>query len=81
MPAGSFLNCFSSFCRCQLLTRVPALRLANFGNAGVDIFLLLTGVWATWQLVPAMEAACAAKGAAAKAGKNSAWPTIKEYYK
>jgi hypothetical protein len=62
---------------------VPALRLANFGNAGVDIFLVLTGLWATWQLVPAMEASCAAKGdvAAAKDGKTSAWPTVKEYYR
>ncbi len=66
--------------RFQLLNRVPVLRLAVFGNAGVDIFLVLTGLWATWQLVPAMETACA-KGAGAEDGKNSAWPAVKEYYR
>ncbi|KAL4517234.1 hypothetical protein Ndes2437B_g06839 [Nannochloris sp. 'desiccata'] len=65
----------------MLLNKVPALRLASFGNAGVDIFLVLTGLWATWQLVPAMEAACVPKGSAAKTGKNSAWSTVKEYYR
>jgi len=65
----------------QLLNKVPALRLTIFGNAGVDIFLVLTGLWATWQLVPAMEAACIPKDAAAKTGKNSSWSTVKEYYR
>ena len=65
---------------------MPALRLAIFGNAGVDIFIVLTGLWATWQLVPAMEgtlkeAVYAVKGTSANAGKSSAWPIVKEYYR
>lgn len=82
MPALFYLNHFSLYpVQRQLLNKVLALRLASFGNAGVDIFLVLTGLWATWQLVPAMEAACVPKGSAAKTGKNSAWSTVKEYYR
>ena len=56
----------------QLLDGHYLLRLTHFGSFGVDIFLVLTGFWATWQLLPHLEAA---KNA------NAIWPLIKDYYK
>ena len=43
------------------------------GNAGVDIFLVLTGLWATLQLVPALQLA-------AMCGSTS-WSAVKQYYR
>jgi len=51
------------------------LRMAMHGNAGVDVFLVLTGLWATIHLVPALEVASLSKS------HDGAWLVIKQYFK
>lgn len=45
------------------------------GSAGVDVFLVLTGLWAAHALLPALE------GAAARCGEGATWRTIRSYYR
>jgi hypothetical protein len=62
----------------QALDASPLLRLAMHGNAGVDVFLVLCGMWAALHLIPALESVAAAPEGTPGAG---VWPSIKQYYK
>lgn len=62
----------------QGLDRSPFLRLIAATPIGVDVFLVLTGMWAAMHLVPALERAAA--GAPGSSG-TGIWPAIKNYYR
>lgn len=61
----------------KVLESSLGLQLAMHGSAGVDIFLALTGLWAAYHLVPALEKSCQRRSA----GNAAAWPLIWTYYR
>lgn len=60
----------------QALDNSWLLRLATNGNAGVDIFLVLTGLFATTHLVPALQQACKAD-----LPSDGIWSIVRRYYR
>lgn len=59
----------------QVLDKSLPLRLAMQGPIGVDLFLVLTGMWATAHLVPALELASLFDNV-----RGSLWRAVRRYY-